>query len=405
VIRAALGSLLANRARSILTVLSITIGAFAIVLMSSLAESGLSTMAKSIEDLGGARIIMVFPKQPERGQAKQFAYATGMRLADRERTFEDLPHVEGVSLFSSQWRQEVMAESGARTTASVVAADAHFFETMRMKVARGRAYTEEENRGREAVCIVGPKLAEKIGPSASEPLGRYLTVGALRCRISGVFADNDRWGVGFGFDWNNVVVAPSEAFADRDPKIPQSARIMVKTDGVSSNELVKRLVNARLSARHPGVDDFGLFDFSGFMTEWKKIDLAMEFIVAVLAGIALFVGGIGVMNMMLVAVTERVKEIGIRKALGAPPRTIGAQFLAEAVVLSTFGGAIGVLLGLGVAMGAGAIIRRGIATWQLSLAPWAAISAILVTTLIGVSFGWLPAKKAARLDPIEAMRR
>jgi putative ABC transport system permease protein len=111
------------------------------------------------------------------------------------------------------------------------------------------------------------------------------------------------------------------------------------------------------------------------------------------------------MNMMLVAVTERVKEIGIRKALGAKPQTIGAQFLTEAVVLSTLGGGIGVTLGLGVAVGAAAIIRRGIATWQLSLAPWAGIAALGVTMFIGIAFGWLPARKAARLDPIEAMRR
>jgi putative ABC transport system permease protein len=404
-LRMALGALAANRARSALTVLSITIGAFAIVVMSSLAESGLGTLNRGIEELGGARILMVVQKAPERGEAKQAAYRRGFTLRDRERIFEGLPHVAGISLFSRLGKKEVMAESGARATTSVVAADAHFFEVFRMKVGRGRPFTEEENHGRAPLCIIGHKLAEKIGPTPNEPLGRFLTVGRLRCRISGVFADNDRFGVGFGFDWTNLVVVPSETMGDLDSRVLERAAVFVQTDAPASNELVKRLLNVRLSARHPGLDDFTLFDFSGVMEKFGFIFVAMEIVVALLAGIALFVGGVGVMNMMLVAVSERVKEIGIKKALGAPPRVIGLQFLTEAVVLSAVGGGAGVLSGLGVAVLASALIARSLRSWQLSLAPWAAVSAFLVSMAIGVGFGWLPAKKAGRLDPIEAMRR
>jgi putative ABC transport system permease protein len=405
ILRMATGALSANRARSTLTVLSITIGAFAIVVMSSLAESGLLTLSKGVEDLGGARIIMVWQKWPEKGENKQFAYARGLSLADRERVFEGIPHVAGVSLYKSLGPQEVTAESGARATTSVLAADARFVDVFRLRIARGRAFTEDENRGREAVCIVGPKLAEKIGPAPTDPLGRFLTVGSVRCRIEGVFADNERFGVRFGFDWNDLVVVPSETMGDRDRSVQEWGQMIVQTDAPASNDLVKRLISARLSARHPGLDDFGLFDFNGMMESWKKIDQAMQLIVAVLAGIALFVGGVGVMNMMLVAVSERVKEIGIRKALGARPRAIGAQFLTEAVFLSTLGGTTGVITGLGVALLASTLLARSISTWQVSLAPWAAISALVVTMLIGIGFGWLPARKAASLDPIEAMRR
>src|SRR5215216_1282271 len=137
-LRMALGALASNRARSALTVLSITIGAFAIVVMSSLAESGLVTLQRSIEELGGARILMVLQKTPERAEAKQAAYARGLTLNDRERLFEGIPHVEGLSMFSRLWHQEVMAESGLRASTSVVAADSRFFDVFRMKVARGR---------------------------------------------------------------------------------------------------------------------------------------------------------------------------------------------------------------------------------------------------------------------------
>jgi putative ABC transport system permease protein len=288
---------------------------------------------------------------------------------------------------------------------SVVAVDARFFEVFRMRVGRGRAFTEEENRGRAALCVVGHKLAEKIGPTPSEPLGRFLSVGPLRCRIAGVLANNDRFGVGFGFDWTDLVITPSETMGDLEPRVLERAAVFIQTDAPTSNELVKRLLNVRLSARHPGVDDFTLLDFSGVMERFGAIFAAMELIVALLAGIALFVGGVGVMNMMLVAVSERVKEIGIRKALGARPRAIGVQFLAEAVLLSMIGGATGVLSGLATAVAASALIARSLTTWQMSLAPWAAVSALVVSLVIGVGFGWLPAKKAARLDPIEAMRR
>jgi putative ABC transport system permease protein len=404
-LRTAASALLQHRGRSALTVLSITIGAFAIVVMSSLAESGHLTLERGIEELGGARLLLVLQKTPERGAAKQSAYPRGLTLADRDELFEAVPHVTGLSLFSRIGKKEVIAESGARVSTHVLATDARFLDAFRMRVGRGRAFTEDENRGRAALCVIGHKTAEKIGPSPSEPLGRFLTVGPLRCRIVGVLADNERFGVSFGFDWNDLVVVPSETMGDLEARVLQRASIMVTTDAPSSNELVKRLLNARLLLRHPGVDDFTLLDFSGVMERFGVIFSTMKLIVALLAGIALFVGGVGVMNMMLVAVSERVREIGLKKALGARPGTIGAQFLAEAVMLSGAGGAAGVALGLLCALGVSLAIAHAVKSWQLALAPPAAGAAFVVSMVIGVGFGWLPAKKAAALDPIEALRR
>ncbi len=401
-LRLAAGALAAARGRSALTVLSITIGAFAIVVMSSLAESGLATISRGIEELGGARIVLVAPKKPERGEAKRDAYAPGLSLTDRERIFRDLPHVEALSMFSTLGKKDVLAESGQRATSGIVAADARFFDAFHMNVARGRAFTEEENRGQAAVCVVGHKLVEKLGV---DPLGHFLSAGPLRCRVIGVLANNERFGVGFGFDWVDLVIAPSETMANLDPSVHTSAVVLVRTDSPASNDAVKRLVNARLVARHPGLDDFTLYDFSGVMKKFGVIFATMEIIVALLAGIALLIGGVGVMNMMLVAVSERVKEIGIRKALGARPREIGLQFLTEAVLLAILGGGTGVVGGLGVAALASLLIGRFLTTWQRSLAPGPTAAALVISIGIGILFGWLPAKQAARLDPITAMRR
>ncbi len=236
-------------------------------------------------------------------------------------------------------------------------------------------------------------------------VGQFLTAGPLRCRVIGVLANNERFGVGFGFDGVDLVIAPSETMANVDPAVHTSAVVLLRTDDAASNETVKRLVNARLVARHPGLDDFTLYDFSGVMKKFGAVFATMELIVALLAGIALLIGGVGVMNMMLVAVSERVKEIGIRKALGARPREIGMQFLTEAVLLAILGGGTGVVSGLGVAALASVLIARFLTTWQRSLAPGPTAAALVISIGIGILFGWLPAKQAARLDPIACAPR
>lgn len=401
VLRAAASSLLGSRGRSVLTVLSITIGAFAIVLMSSLADSGLRTLERGIEELGGARILFVAQKKPERGEAKQSAYEPGLKLTDRDNVFRDVPHVASVSMFSRMRRADVLSDSGAKASTDLLAVDGGFFAAFNMKVARGRALTDDDSRSHASVCVVGHKVEAKVG----EVLGRSITVGPMRCRVVGIFADNDRFGVRFGFDWTDLVVVPSESLAAIDPNVRYRAAMIIKTDDVGSNEAVKRLINARMMARHPGVDDFTLYDFSGIMEQSARIFTIMKLLVAMLASIALVIGGVGVMNMMLVAVSERVKEIGLRKALGARPRDIGGQFLSEALLLGAVGGGVGVLLGLGVAAGAAVVIHKFIASWQTSMAPGSALVAFLVCIAIGGVFGWLPARRASRLDPVLAMQR
>lgn len=404
-LRMAASALAQNRARSLLTVLSITIGAFAIVVMSSLAESGLKTLVKGIEDLGGARIILAWSKKPERGQNKEFAYTKGIRPVDKERVVRDLPHVESSTLYFDMDWQQIVTDHGLKTRASVTAGDAEFFRAFSLPIGKGRYFTEEENKQHAAVCVIGKKLAETIFPTPHEPIGSLVSVGAsVRCRVVGVLAAINRPRM-FDFDWMNLVVVPGETMIDAEPTAPEGGCIFVKTDSPASNDIVKRLINARMMQRHPGLDDFTILDFSKAMEQFQLTFKIIEVIVAVLAGIALFVGGVGVMNMMLVAVSERVREIGLRKALGASPRTIGTQFLIESAMLSVFGGAVGVTVGLGVAMGASMLIVKKFETWQGSIATWSVTAALLVTLMIGIGFGWLPAKRAAALDPVEAMRR
>lgn len=404
-LRLSASALAANRVRSALTVLSITIGAFAIVLMSSLAESGLNTMIHGIEELGGGRILLVWTKKPERGEDKATAYRRGLRTVDRDRITEGLPHMESVTLLATPGELDAMTESGLRERPSVVASDAQFFDTFKMPLDRGRLFTDDDNRQHAAVCVIGKKVVSQVYPAPAEPLGQLLTVGTFRCRIIGVLGKTEKTNMNFGFDWSDLVVVPGESLTEQYTWMPEAAMLFVKTDATASNDIVKRLINQRMLQRHAGLDDFQILDFAGEMESAHQMFAVIELIVAVLSGIALFVGGVGVMNMMLVAVSERVTEIGLRKALGASPRAIGAQFLIESALLSMFGGAAGVGAGLAAAMGIAALIAMKFETWQSSFAPWSAVSALAVTLVIGIGFGWLPAKRAAGLDPVEAMRR
>jgi putative ABC transport system permease protein len=396
-------ALLAHKLRSLLTVLSITIGAFAIVLMSSLAESGLTTLARGIEELGGARLIFLVPKEPERAESKRGMYAPGFQRKDKGRLFEGVPHVTETAMYASLGRRDIMSDQGKQERTDLVAGDSRFFDAFRMRIGKGRAFSEDENLRRARVCVVGHKLAAKLW--RVDPLGRSVTLGSLHCRVIGVLADNDRFGVGFGFDWVDVLIAPLESVADVEPTTRVETAIVAKTDSAQANDPVKRILNARLMLRHAGIDDFTIYDFSTIMAQFKAVFLIMEVIVGLIAGVALLIGGVGVMNMMLVSVSERVREIGIRKALGASPADISAQFLCEAVLLSGFGGLLGTLGGALAAVLASMVIKGFLPGWLGSASTTAAAVAVLVSLGVGVGFGWVPARRASRLDPIAAMRR
>jgi len=226
----------------------------------------------------------------------------------------------------------------------------------------------------------------------------------IRCRVVGQFVKADRW-MDFGFSWDELVVVPLESYNDGDSSAEKTATIVLMTDDKSSNDSVKRIANALLTERHHGVDDFEIFDFARIMNKFDQVFSIMRAIVGFVAGIALLVGGVGVMNMMLVSVSERVREIGIRKAIGASPRDISSQFLWEAIVLSGSGGLVGILGGVGMAMATVRIIKHFKPGWVGVIDHRATTVAFVVSVAIGLFFGYFPARRASKLDAIQAIRR
>jgi putative ABC transport system permease protein len=178
----------------------------------------------------------------------------------------------------------------------------------------------------------------------------------------------------------------------------------LQTDSARHNDVVKRIMNARLMERHHDVDDFAIFDLEKRLQGFFQLFVIMKVVVALIAAITMLVGGVGIMNIMLVSVAERVREIGIRKALGATPRDIGRQFLVEAVLLALAGGLIGIATGMGAAVGGCRIIAHFKPSWVTSISQPAVIASVTVALVVGALFGYFPARRAGRMEPVQAIR-
>lgn len=394
----------ANLFRSTLTVASIVIGAFSIVLMTSLAESGFSTLARGFEELGGARLIALWPFKPEAAEGKDSMYRGGITRHDVD-AMRKIPHLVSLTQYVQATGRGMVSDKGAQTQGDLVGADASFLTFFRYEVEYGRKIDTADQSERARVCLVGSDLADKLWGKAENVLGRLVTVAGSHCRIIGKLRRANHWSIGFGWERDLVLVMPIETVVERIPALGQGGtQLALLTDHPSRNDIVKRIVNAQLMDRHHGVDDFRLFDFETRLKGFLKMFLIMKVIVGLLAGISLVVGGVGIMNIMLVSVSERIREIGIRKALGATPDDIGRQFLVEAMLLSGVGGLLGVGLGmLGTFLG-GAIIAHFKPSWFTLISEPAVAVGLSCSVFVGLVFGYWPAKTASRLDPVVAIR-
>ena len=402
-VRIALRVLRAHKLRSLLTVVSITIGAFSIVVMTSLADGGLQTLIADVEEMGGARLLLVTPDQPEKMKAKAGLSRGYFSDDDRGALNTSLPHLQEKTWYAELSELEITADTGRTVTADGLAADTGFLSTFGLHIARGRPFTDDENHSRQSVCVVGFQVAADLFDGFA--VGQHVALKGTRCLIVGQTAKVSRAGMNFGFSWDNFVLLPIDSLKDVDPVTSQSVILVAKTEDVTKNDIVKRVANKVMMHRHHDVDDFEIWDFASIMGQFEKIFLILKMIVGFIASISLLVGGVGVMNMMFVSITERTKEIGLRKAIGASPRAIEAQFLFEATFLSSLGGLLGVSAGVVVATVVNVLLKAVEPAWVGAVSVPAVVVALVVSLVVGVGFGFVPARRAARLDPVDAMRR
>ncbi len=400
----ALRTLRGNLFRTALTVLSVTVGTFSIVVMLSLAQSGHKTLSRSVEEIGGMRLILWIPSEDRMTTGRERAvYDQGFTSRDMG-LLRQLPHIASVSSESTYGRERVWASADNAHETDIVGVLDGLFDILGWDVDQGRLLDETDNLQKRRVCVLTAGLAERLFP-AGGALGGTVFVGHKPYFVVGVLQPRNLFGLQFGFDWDNSVFIPQNTAEVREGRPEQAKFIIGLTEDPAYNDSVEKMGNAALLANHRGVEDFESLNFASMLEQFYQFFLILDGIVAVIAGISLFAGGIGVMNIMLVSVTERTREIGIRKAIGASNPAILLQFLAEALVLSVTGGLVGVGTGLITTAllhaGISAVQERWVATYSLP----AVALALFTTAVIGLVFGAVPAWRASRLDIVEALRR
>ncbi|MGD9867226.1 MAG: ABC transporter permease [Hyphomicrobiales bacterium] len=384
-----------NMLRSFLTLLGIVIGVGAVIAMVTIGNGTTAKVAADMSKLG-SNLLFTRPGQFGPGRASSSARPFNARDVNELRS--QLRGVRAVAPVS-QATATVIQGSESRSVA-ITGTDNDFFITQDWNLKAGRQFLEGELRGGRGACIIGDTVRDKLFGSA-DFLGRRIRVGKVSCEVIGLLAAKGQ--SGFGTDQDDVVIMPLRTFQRRVAGNTDIGTIQVSAqDGVDTAKVqgdIERLLRERRNITAGKEDDFRVADMKQIAETQTATTSMLTTLLAAVAGVSLLVGGIGIMNIMLVSVTERTREIGIRLAIGAQEAQVLMQFLVEAVVLSLIGGVAGVALGLGLA---------GIATYTMKiplvLDPVIVVTAFVFSALVGVVFGYFPARRAARLDPIEALR-
>ncbi|HTV70118.1 MAG TPA: ABC transporter permease [Rhizobiaceae bacterium] len=394
--RLALLSIRRNVMRSFLTLLGIVIGVAAVIAMITIGSGTTERVKGDIAKLG-SNLLVVRAARPDRSGTSSF---TPKRLDEKDLAglTNGLDNANAVSAASSQQVRVVYAAQN--TAAEVTGTDTEYFIARDWDVPVGREFTDSEVRGGAPVCVIGETI-RSLFFGAGDPTGQSIRVGKVSCKVIGVL--ESKGFSGFGQDQDNVVMMPLSAFQRRIAGDRDIDSIYVAAlDGVATSEVqadIEQILRETRRIAPDGEDNFDVRDMTQIADAMASATTTMTGMLGAVAAVSLLVGGIGIMNIMLVSVTERTREIGIRLAIGAHERHILVQFLVEATVLSLIGGLIGIALGLALA---------GIASATLAIpfAPSLAVIALAVgfSAAIGMVFGFFPALRGARLDPIEALR-
>ena len=390
----ALRELRRNLMRALLTTLGIVIGVSSVIAMVTMGNGATANITSEIESMG-RNLLILTPNAPGGGGQAQPRRFTDADVAAIRR---DIPGLRAVSPETGASATVVAANRNHST--QVTGGDENYFLVQDTVLSMGRPFNEAEVRSGRAVCILGETVRRELF-GTGDPIGQQVRVKNVPCQVIGLL--EAKGSSTFGQDQDNLLLMPLRAVQRRLNGNSDITTIWMSGAGGTNMATaiadVERLMRERRRIAEGERDDFTVNDMAQITQTVGQVTGVMTLFVAAVASISLLVGGIGIMNIMLVSVTERTREIGIRLAIGAREKDVLTQFLVEAMVMSILGGTIGILLGLGLAFAGTQAL-----SFPFIPSPVAIIGAFVFSAAIGIGFGFFPARKAARLDPIEALR-
>ncbi len=398
IIRVALGALRANKLRSLLTMLGIVIGVAAVIAVVALGTGAQSAVKDRISSLG-TTLLTIMPGQ-QRGMGVSFDQSMKLTMDDAAAIEERSPNITAVQPeMTSRLQVQYLNQN---TNTSVVGTTSNYLEVRKYQLQAGRMFSRSEDEGRQRVAVLGPTVLETLGINSPDAIiGEPVRIRGIQFTVVGVLKSKGQ-STPFGNPDDQVLVPITTGRfrlfgSDRLRSISVLAQSEAKIpDAMADVQRVLRREH-RLAQGRP--DDFQIRSQADFLNTLGETTQVFTYLLSGIAAVSLLVGGIGIMNIMLVSVTERTREIGIRKALGATRANILLQFLIEAVVLCLLGGLIGALVGSG-----GATAMSAFFQWNTIISPGAIAAAFVFSAVVGVVFGVWPARRAAGLDPIVALR-
>lgn len=395
----ALRALANNKMRAFLTMLGIIIGVASVITMLAIGQGSKRSIQQQISEMG-SNMIMIHPGAEMRGGVRQDPSSMQtLKLENYDKLRNECSYLSGISPNVSASGQLIAGANNYPSSVSGVSID--YLTIRQLSVENGEMFTETDIQTAAKVCVIGKTIVDNLFPDGSDPIGKVIRCNKIPLRVVGVLKSKGYNSM--GMDQDDVVLAPYTTVMKRLLAQTYLSGIFASAITEDMTDMAVDEISTILRREHKlkatDSDDFTIRTQQELSSMMNTTTDLMTTLLACIAGISLIVGGIGIMNIMYVSVTERTREIGLRMSVGARGVDILSQFLIEAILISITGGLIGVIIGC-----VSSLIVKNVAHWPVFIQPWSVLLSFAVCTVTGVFFGWYPAKKAADLDPIEAIR-